>query len=197
METRGPSALKEGKKYTLEDWRSWPEEERWELIHGTAFDMSPAPRLRHQRILGKLFTQFAAQLEGKSCEPFIAPVDLFLTTDGTDPAALPEDEANTVVQPDMMIVCSPEKCRENGIFGPPDWILEILSPSTSYKDQTEKKNLYEKAGVREYWVLNPDTLDLIMYKLEKATYGVPLGARLDSPTALGIFPEVVLFIPIR
>ena len=186
METNGTSALKPGGRYTLEDYRSWSEDERWELIYGIAYSMSPAPRLKHQRLLGGIFNQLANQLKGKPCEPFIAPVDLYPFPDGSD------EEKETVVQPDLMIVCDPAKCREEGIFGAPDWILEVLSPSTAYKDQTEKKNLYQKCGVAEYWTLNPETLDLMIYRLEGELFGPPRGTRLDRLVELSVLPGLRL-----
>jgi Uma2 family endonuclease len=186
MDSNGTSALKPGGRYTLEDYRSWPEEERWELIYGIAWSMSPAPRLKHQRLLGAIFNQLANQLKDKPCEPFIAPVDLYPFPEGEG------EEKDTVVQPDLMIVCDPAKCREEGIFGAPDWILEVLSPSTAYKDQTEKKKLYQKCGVPEYWTLNPETLDLMIYRLEGSTYGAPLGTRLDRAVELSVLPGIFL-----
>lgn len=186
MESRGTSAVKPGERYTLDDWKKWPEDERWELINGIAYAMSPAPKLKHQRLLGKIFNQLSNQLKGSPCEPFIAPVDLYPFPDSAG------EEAETVVQPDLMIVCDPDKCREEGIFGAPDWVLEILSSATAWKDQTEKKNLYEKCGVREYWLINPDTLDLIIYLKENDSFKAPKGARLDLPVELGILPGILL-----
>lgn len=186
MESPGTSALKPGGRYTLEDYRGWPEEERWELIYGIAYSMSPAPRLNHQRLLGAIFNQLGNQLKGQPCEPFIAPVDLYPFPEGAG------EEKDTVVQPDLMIVCDPAKCREEGIFGAPDWILEVLSPSTAYKDLTEKKNLYQKCGVAEYWTLNPETLDLMIHRLEGVTYGPPTGTSLDRPIELAVLPGVFL-----
>jgi Uma2 family endonuclease len=81
-----------------------------------------------------------------------------------------------------------------GFFGPPDWVLEILSPSTSWKDQTEKRNIYEKYGVQEYWVLNPDTLDLVMYHRDGESFGPPIGAKLDRTVSPGLFPEIRLVV---
>ena len=184
MKTSGTSALKQGERYTLKQWRTFPIDEQWELIDGIPYAMSPAPRLRHQRLLLDLATQLKNQLQGKPCEPFMAPVDLF-----------PIDGEETVVQPDLMIVCNEDKCREEGIFGPPDWILEILSPSTSYKDQTEKRFLYERAGVREYWILNPESLDLLIYRIDGKTFSDPKGSRLDRKQFLGILPEIGLVAP--
>lgn len=178
--------MNSGERYTLEDYRSWPEGERWELIYGIAYSMSPAPRLNHQRLLIKFIAQLSRQLEGKPCEPFIAPVDLYPFPESTG------EERDTVVQPDLMIVCDPAKCTEEGIFGAPDWILEVLSPSTAYKDQTEKKNLYQKCGVGEYWTVNPETLDLMIYRLREGRYDPPQGTRLDRSVELTILPGVRL-----
>ncbi|MFZ5367941.1 MAG: Uma2 family endonuclease [Spirochaetota bacterium] len=185
METRGSTALKPEQRYTLKDYRAWPEHEQWELINGIAYSMSPAPRVIHQRILGTLFSQCSDFFKGKPCEVFIAPVDVYLS-------ASDADEADTVVQPDLMVVCDPAKVRETGIFGAPDFICEILSPATAWKDQTEKRDLYERYGVREYWVLNPETLDLIMYELVEGRYTVPRAANLKQPVRSVIFPDLVL-----
>ncbi len=162
--TEGTSALKEGDKFTLEQRRSWPEEERWELIGGIAYCMSPAPKVSHQQMAGGLYAALKAHLSGTSCEPFIAPVDVFLP-DG-DPAT--ED---TVVQPDVMVVCDPERIAEDGIHGAPAFVAEILSPATTHKDLTQKKAIYERSGVMEYWLVNPDTGSTFVYVLKNGTYG--------------------------
>lgn len=186
METRGTGAIKPGGRYTLRDWQQWDTDERWELINGVSYAMSPAPRLTHQRLLGKVFTQLSNQLDGTPCEPFIAPVDLYPFPDAID------ERADTVLQPDLMIVCDPAKCREEGVFGAPDWVLEILSAGTAWKDQTEKKRVYQECGVAEYWTLNPDTRDLIIYCREGDGFGPPVGARLRGPVALRVLPEVLV-----
>lgn len=188
METRGTAAIKPGERYTLGDRQQWDTDERWELIRGIAYAMSPAPRLVHQRLLGMVFTQLFNQLKGTPCEPFIAPVDLFPFPEADD------ERADTVLQPDLMIVCDAAKCREEGVFGAPDWVLEILSSGTAWKDQTEKKRVYEECGVTEYWILNPDTLDLIIYHHEGDTFGPPVGARLGEPRELRILPGVLLSV---
>ena len=97
MESAGTSALKPGGHYTLEDYRNWPAEERWELIYGIAYSMSPAPLLKHQRLLGSIFNQLGNQLNDKPFEPFIAPVDVYPFPDSKD------EEINTVVQPDLIM----------------------------------------------------------------------------------------------
>ncbi len=138
-------------KFTYKEYCSWPEGERWELIDGVAYDMSPAPTSRHQRISRILSTKIDNFLSGKKCELFIAPFDVLLP-------AFPlknKGEIDTVVQPDISVICDASKIVERGCLGAPDLIVEILSPSTSKKDLNEKFQLYEKHGVKEYWIVDP------------------------------------------
>ena len=121
-DTRGSNALKAKQRFTLDQWRSWPEGERWELIDGEAFDMSPAPRVPHQVKTGDLYYQLRMFLEGKPCQPFVAPIDVFLETTG---------EGDTVVEPDVLVVCNPSKVGDDGIHGAPDFVAEVLSESTA------------------------------------------------------------------
>ncbi len=163
-ETDGTSALKAGEKFTLDQWRTWPEGERWELIGGVAYAMSPAPRVPHQRLSLSLSSALNAFLEGKDCEPFYAPVDVFLPKG--DP-----DSSDTVVQPDVFVVCDPDKVQDDGIHGAPDLVVEVLSDSTAYKDLTVKKELYERSGVQEYWLVNPQNGSVFPYVLIDGRYG--------------------------
>jgi len=163
-ETDGTSALKAGEKFTLDQWRTWPEGERWELIGGVAYAMSPAPRVPHQRLSLSLSSALNAFLEGKDCEPFYAPVDVFLPKG--DP-----DSSDTVVQPDVFVVCDPDKVQDDGIHGAPDFVVEVLSDSTAYKDLTVKKELYERSGVQEYWLVNPQNGSVFPYVLIDGRYG--------------------------
>ena len=130
---------------TLEDWKSW--EGRWELINGVAYDMTPAPTILHQDLVGSLYLQIRGTLDrdkprGGGCRVFLAPVDVYLP---------PE----TVVEPDLLVVCDPAKIHPHGIVGAPDLVVEILSPSTASKDLTRKWWLYEGAGVQEYLIVDP------------------------------------------
>ena len=183
----GPSPLTTGRHYTYQDSRSWPEEERWELFHGTAFAMSPAPQRIHQGLVVRLLVQLSAFFEGKSCKPYVAPVDVFFP-DGDE--AL--DDIDLVLQPDLMVVCDPGKLIDEGIRGAPDLIIEVLSPGTAMRDQTDKRDIYEKKGVREYWVVNPHTFEVLVYSLKDAAYGLPVPASLNSPIPVGIFPGLSL-----
>lgn len=147
-DTIGTSALTRDQHFTLADWRTWPEGERWEIIDGMAWNMSPAPRVPHQRLTLDLGRRLANFLEGKPCQPFVAPVDVFLSA---------KDLEDSVVEPDVFVVCDPDKVADDGIHGAPDFVAEVLSESTAYKDLGAKKALYERAGVREYWIIHPGT----------------------------------------
>jgi Uma2 family endonuclease len=163
-------AMDRSGRFTYRDYKGWPEEERWELIDGIAYDMSPAPTLRHQGLSRELTLQFALFLRGKPCRPFAAPVDVLLPRPGQD-----DDEADCVVEPDLVVVCDPSKLVGKYIRGAPDLVVEILSPSTTKKDLSEKFGLYERVGVREYWVVEPKAEWLHRYALgPDGRFGEPL-----------------------
>ena len=137
-----PSVKKAAQKYTWDDYRTWPDNERWEIIDGVAYNMTPAPSVKHQNVAGNFFCQLKQKLANKTCRPFIAPVDVILSE-------------YDIVQPDVFVVCDKNKITEANIKGAPDLVVEILSPATALKDLREKKNLYEKFGVKEYTVIDP------------------------------------------
>ncbi|MBU1615453.1 Uma2 family endonuclease [bacterium] len=162
-------AYKEVERYTYGDYLNWPDEERWELIEGEAYDMSPAPSRWHQQIAGELFKQIAVFLTGKKCEAYFAPFDVRLPEADED-----DSETMTVVQPDIVVVCNPAKLDNRGCRGAPDLVVEILSPFTASKDQIEKLALYEKHGVKEYWIIHPtDNLLTVRLLEEDGKYGIP------------------------
>lgn len=149
-------------KYSYGDYLKWPEEERWEIINGQPYLMSPAPSRGHQRILLKLAYQLEDYLKDKSCQVYVSPFDVRL------PAGEEKDEEiETVVQPDIVLVCDLDKLDDRGCKGAPDIIVEILSPATAKKDLNEKFNLYERCGVREYWVVFPLEKVLDIYRLNE------------------------------
>ena len=150
---------KQEMKFTYADYRTWPEGERWELINGIAFDMSPAPLRYHQDINLELATIIKIWLKGKPCKVYTAPIDVRLP----DRAEEIDDDIDNIVQPDIVVVCDSSKLDEKGVRGAPDWIIEILSPSTAKKDFNEKYNLYEKQGVREYWIIDPNSKTVYQY----------------------------------
>ncbi len=144
-----PLPREEGATYG--DYLSWTDDGRWELIDGVVYDMSAAPGIDHQRILGDLFIQVYSFLKENPCEAFIAPFDVRLPQ--TDEA---DELIQDVVQPDIVVVCDPDKLDKRGCRGAPDWIIEIVSPATAPKDHIEKLALYERNGVKEYWIVYPE-----------------------------------------
>lgn len=161
---------KGNERFTYADYLTWPEEERWEIINGEAFAMSPAPGRRHQRLSGELFRQLANYLKGKPCQVFAAPFDVRLS----ERTGLTDEKIVTVVQPDIIVVCDKSKLDEQGCNGAPDFIIEISSPSTSKNDLTKKFDLYQRHGVSEYWIIHPAEQTLLVYKREvDGMYGRP------------------------
>ncbi|MBO5520394.1 MAG: Uma2 family endonuclease [Eubacterium sp.] len=142
--------------YTLEDYLALPDEQRVELIDGVFYDMA-SPTTVHQAIAGYIFKIFLDHvLTNKGpCYPFISPVDVQLDRDD-----------KTIVQPDVLIVCDRSKYKNNRVFGAPDLVIEVLSPSTRKKDMQIKMQKYGNAGVREYWMIDPKKKVLVQYDLE-------------------------------
>ncbi len=181
-------ALKDNQTYTYADYLTWPDNGRYELIEGHAYCMAPAPTLAHQDVAGELYRQVANQLLGKKCRAFIAPVDVRLPEPNNADASI-----DTVVQPDVFVVCDPGKLKRRGILGAPDWIVEVLSPSTAGRDQILKRQLYEHHGVREYWLVHPTDRVLTVYRLDSnGEYGKPELYELIGETAVGLLPECVI-----
>ena len=137
--------LKEKEYYTYSDYCTWDDSERWELIDGVAYAMAP-PSIPHQGISVELSRQLSNFLQDKPCRVYTTP-GVRLNADAAD---------DTVLIPDIVVVCDKSKIGENAINGAPDLVVEILSPSTKRFDVLEKFLQYQKAGVLEYWVIDPD-----------------------------------------
>ena len=180
-------ALRDTHFHTYADYLSWPDDVRYELIDGIAFAMAPAPLRVHQEILLELAAQTRNALDGKPCRPFIAPFDVRLPRDDEADSAI-----DTVVQPDLVVVCDRSKLDERGCRGAPDWVIEILSPSTAGHDLIIKRRLYERVGVREYWLVHPTDRTLTVHWLVDGRYGIPEISELKGSTALAILPEVAI-----
>lgn len=157
--------LPQEKYYTLADVLSWDSLERWELISGVPVMMAPPVRI-HQKIVGELFGQLREYLKDKKCEVYPAPfaVRLF-EQDGDSP-----EDVGTMVEPDISVICDPSKLDDIGCKGAPDFIIEVLSPSTQRHDRVTKFNLYLSAGVREYWIVDPVKKDAQSFVLEDGHY---------------------------
>ena len=138
-------------RYTFADVLLWDGDEHIEIINGEAFMMATPSRI-HQEITGELFRQLANFLEGKQCKVYSAPFGVRLFEQDGD---RPED-VDTVVEPDISVVCDRSRLDEHGCKGAPDLVIEVLSPSTQRHDQLVKLNLYQRAGVREYWIVDSE-----------------------------------------
>lgn len=141
----------EKERYTFADCLTWGVDERIEIVDGEAVMMAP-PTTAHQLISGEMFRQLANYLEGKKCRAIPAPfaVRLF-EKDGDSP-----EDVDTMVEPDISIVCDSSRLDKHGCKGAPDMVVEILSPSTQRHDRLVKLGLYQRARVREYWIVNPE-----------------------------------------
>lgn len=147
--------------FTYADYLNWDRDKRCEIIDGEVFDMT-GPSVMHQSISMELGRQLANFFMDRPCRVFTAPVDVTL-----EKKAKKNDEIFTVVQPDIMVVCDEKKIEDHRIAGAPDLIIEIISPSTAAKDNIIKKALYEKAGVKEFWLVSATDRIIRVYKLEK------------------------------
>ena len=154
-------------KYTYDDYLDW-DEGRWELIDGEVWDMTPAPSRLHQEISINFSSLLHDFFKEKNCSVYAAPFDVRLPDgDGADDYAV-----TTVVQPDISVICDQSKLDNRGCVGPPDLIVEILSPSTAAKDLKVKRALYENHGVTEYWLIHPTDQVVMSYQLgEDGQYG--------------------------
>lgn len=180
-----PLSLSE--RYTYADYLTWPEDTRYELIDGVAYAMVPAPTRSHQLITGELFRQIATALKGSRCQTFVAPFDVRL------PRADEADaQVDTVVQPDVLVVRDPARVDERGVRGAPDWVAEVLSPTSAGRDQTVKLAAYERAGVPEVWLLHPTDRLLTIYRLEAQRYGRPRILEMNGQVPIGVLPEVIV-----
>jgi len=154
-------SLSQQNHYTYADYITWEDDKRYELIDGIPYMMTPGPSRTHQKISREILKQLANFLTGKPCEVYHAPFDVRLNADKAD---------DTVVQPDLLVVCDKSKLDDRGCNGSPDMIMEILSPSTSRHDKVLKFNKYLQAGVREYWLVNPDDKTVQVCVLENGRY---------------------------
>lgn len=179
-------ALKDTAYHTYADYLQWTDN-NYELIDGEAYFMAPAPNLDHQEVVGEVYRQIANALTGKQCRAYIAPIDVRL------PNSIESDEQiDTVVQPDVLVVCDQSKLDRRGIRGAPDWILEVLSPATASHDQIKKRDLYERQGVREYWLVHPTDRVLTIYLLENGEFSKSRIVELSGETAITVLDNIAI-----
>ena len=153
--------LPETERFNYEDYLTWDDDIRYELIEGISYAMS-APSWSHQGISRNILVQLANFLKDKPCKVYAAPFDVRLNPNGYD---------DTVVQPDILVVCDRKKFDKRGsIKGAPDMVAEILSPATARMDRFTKLNLYKQYGVREYWIVDPSKKIIETHILENGKY---------------------------
>jgi Uma2 family endonuclease len=174
--------------HTYADYLTWSGTYGDELINGAAYVREPpAPSPSHQGIIVELCRQAANALEGKPCRVYVAPFDVRLPK-----STEADDQVDTVVQPDVLIVSDLKKLDARGMRGAPDWVAEVLSPSTARHDQTIKLSAYERAGVREVWLIDPIDRTLAIYQLAAGYYGRATILELKGQTPLTAVPGVTV-----
>lgn len=172
-------ALPQQKLYTIDDIYELPDGDRAELIDGQIYMMAP-PTRKHQDIVGTLYRKIANYIDAKggSCKPYIAPFAVFLN----------EDDKN-YVEPDISVICDHSKLTDKGCSGAPDWIVEVVSPSTRRMDYFTKLFKYRTSGVREYWLVDPDKSRITVYNFENED---TLEYSFNDSITGGIYPDLTI-----
>jgi Uma2 family endonuclease len=174
--------------YTYADYLRWSGTHGEELIDGTAYVREPpAPSPSHQGIVVGLCHQVSTALKDKPYRVYVAPFDVRLPKFAEE-----DDQVDTVVQPDVLIVCDLQKIDARGMRGAPDWVAEILSPYTAGHDQGVKLTAYERAGVREVWLVHPIDRTLAIYRLETGRYGRPSILELEGKIQIAAVPGITI-----
>ena len=150
---------RERERYGWAEYLRWPEDERYELVEGVPYSMSPAPGRRHQEISGEMFHQMYSALRGGPCRVFHAPFVVKLSADEAD-------DAPTVLQPDITITCDRSKLTDQGVSGAPDLVVEIVSSDSGLADRRRKFDLYQAYGVSEYWIVDQGESLVEVYLLD-------------------------------
>lgn len=149
------------RQYTYADYLTWKFTERVELLRGWVAKMSPGPNRRHQRISRDLTILLGTIFTTHNCDLYTAPFDVRLPRSGG---------GESVVQPDLCVICDKAKLTEQGCTGAPEWVIEILSPGNTTREMRDKYELYEEAGVQEYWVIDPMNEHVLRYVLRDGIY---------------------------
>ncbi|MEL6561506.1 MAG: Uma2 family endonuclease [Bacteroidota bacterium] len=176
--------------YSYADYLRWTFEERVEIIKGKFFNMSPAPIRIHQEVSVNLLTIFSNYLKGKKCKVYHAPFDVRLPNKQEDPF----DKIQSVVQPDLCIVCNDQLLDDKGCNGAPDLIVEIISPSTKNRDLNQKYQLYQENKVKEYWIAYPSEEQIDVFLLDSKTnrYLPALRYRIGDQIPINLFDGYTL-----
>ena len=176
----------DNKKYTYADYLGWENDVNAEVINGEIISMTPSPTPKHQDVVDELSAEFKMYLRGKKCMSFSAPMDVCLFANKNTK----REHITDWVQPDLLVVCDESKIGDKNIFGAPDLIVEVLSPSTARNDRLIKFHSYEKAGVKEFWIVDPYNMSVELYTLDGVTYKQTAIFGKDDLLTVGIFPEL-------
>jgi len=165
--------------YDWDDYRSWNDDQRWEVIGGEAYTMTPAPTSRHQQIVTELSRQIGNVLDGKPCRAFVSPIDVKLSRDD-------------LLQPDIIVVCDDQKIRRTHIEGAPDMVVEVLSPSTALHDRVHKMGVFARYGVKEVWLVTPYPWLVEVFVLEGESYRLGGYYSKDDTVTSRALPSVTI-----
>lgn len=181
------SPLPQEKRCTYADVLEWNDDVRYELYSGIPMAMSSSSDV-HQKISMELSFQLHSYLKGKKCQAYYAPFDVRLFEQGGDTPG----DVDTVVQPDLMVVCDQSKVDRRGVHGAPDLVIEILSDSTRRLDCMTKLGLYQQAGVREYWIVDPEMKIVLVYTLTEGRYYAPVAYNCGSSVPVGVLADCAI-----
>ena len=175
--------------YEMDDCQTLDESgERYEIINGKVY-MLAAPNREHQRVSGELFAILHRHTQKSKCAIYAAPFDVRLPMAGED-ASEDAPKPRNVVQPDISVICDQSKLTKAGCTGAPDLIIEIMSPSSASFDYLLKKNLYEKAGVKEYWIADPEIKRVYIFRHNGSSYDDVITLLFDDTLHTPLFPEL-------
>jgi Uma2 family endonuclease len=170
-------ARKFGQRFTWADYRAWPDDERWEIIDGEAYAMSPSPTYRHQGIVRELAGPMFNYFKGKKCQLMLSPFDVKLSDD-------------TVVQPDLLVVCNPKQLKRTHLEGPPTLVVEVVSPASTVHDRVRKTRLYARFGVKELWLVTPYPSVIEVFVLEGSRYTLVGTYGKEDQLVSATFPDL-------
>ena len=179
-------SMEYGATYTYADYLTWNVKERFEILKGRLFKMSPAPYRLHQDVSRNMEYHFIQFFKNKKCKVYDAPFDVRFRKIDSDK----DEDIDTVFQPDICVICDLEKLDKRGCLGAPDLIVEILSPGNSKKEMKQKFEIYQEYGVREYWMVDYEAKTVLIYVLEDGIYK-GLKILTEDETAISvIFPDL-------
>lgn len=175
------------KTYSYADYLTWMFQERLELFKGKIFKMSPAPSMYHQKVSRDLTLLLGNKFRENSCNLFVAPFDVRLLNNKNSKN---DKDIYTVVQPDLCVICDENKLDARGAIGAPDLMIEILSPGNSKKEMSYKYDLYQEAGVLEYWIVNPTDKTIFIYILKDGIFVGQQPLIEESKIKSPLFPQL-------